>query len=118
MYMNFYTLNIGEREFDCRLTTREVVSLERTLGTNPLNVLMAVGEDGNLPLTGTMLVILKAAAKEDGKQLKMDDWYDLYDQYLAEGNSIANLLEVIMEIFEISGLIPKDAKVDETDIKN
>ena len=116
--MNFYTLNIGEREFDCRLTTREVVSLERTLGTNPLNVLMAVGEDGNLPLTGTMLVILKAAAKEDGKQLKMDDWYDLYDQYLAEGNSIANLLEVIMEIFEISGLIPKDKEIDETDIKN
>lgn len=114
--MNFYTLNIGEREFDCRLGTREVVNLEKVLGTNPLNVLMGM-RDSTLPETGVLLVILQAASKENGKKLKMDDWYDLYDEYVAEGKSIADLLEVVMEIFEVSGLIPKNNE-EQDDIKN
>lgn len=113
--MNFYTLNIGDREFDCRLGTRDVVNLEKVLGTNPLNVLMGM-RDNSLPQTGILLIILQAAGKENKKKLKMEEWYDLYDEYLSEGNSIAELLEVIMEIFEVSGLIPKEA--EETDIKN
>ena len=114
--MNFYTLNIGEREFDCRLGTREVVNLEKVLGTNPLNVLMGMS-DNTLPETGILLIILHAAGKEDGKKLKMDDWYDLYDEFLAEGKSIADLLEIVMEIFEVSGLIPKEVE-EQDDIKN
>ena len=113
--MNYYTLIIGEREFECKLGTRDVVNLEKKMGTNPLNVLMSM-EGGSLPQTGTMLVILQAAAKEDGKKLKVEEWYDLYDEFLEEGKSIADLLEVLVEIYEVSGLIPKEE--EETDTKN
>lgn len=104
--MNFTTLTIGEREFECKLKTRDVVKLEKNLGTNPLNVLMAM-QDGGLPDTSTLLVIVQASAKQDGKTLKMDEWYDLYDEYLEEGNSIADLLSLVIEIFQVSGLIPE-----------
>lgn len=112
--MNFYTLTIGDREFDCRLATKEVVALEKKLGTNPLNVLMSM-QDGGLPQTGILLEILQAAAKEDKKKLKTEEWYDLYDEFLSEGKSIANLLEAIMEIFQISGLIPEGEEAAEVD---
>lgn len=110
--MNYYKFEIGEREFESRLTTKGIVDLEKKLGTNPLNVLMAV-EGGQLPQIGVLLVILQVATKEDGKLLKLDQWYDLYDEFVSEGNSIAELLEMIVEIFSISGLLPKDVDAEE-----
>lgn len=115
--MNFYTLNIGDREFDARLSTRDVVNLEKKLGTNPLNILMSM-QEGGLPQTGVLLTIVQAAAKEGGKTLKMDLWFDLYDEFVAEGKSITDLLEIVVEIFQVSGLIPEEEEGAEADIKN
>lgn len=104
--MNYHTILIGEKEIECKLTTRDVVALETKLGTNPLNVLMAMQDEG-LPNTGTILIILQASGKLNGKKLKMEEWYDLYDEYLSEGNSVATALEDIIKIFQVSGLIPE-----------
>ena len=103
--MNYYTFEIGERTFESRLTTKGIVDLEKKLGTNPLNVLMAM-EGGALPQIGVLLTIIQAATKENGKLIKIEGWYDLYDEFVSEGKSIAELLEIVMEVFSISGLLP------------
>lgn len=104
--MNLSQITIDGREFEGRLSTKDMVALEKVLGTNPLNVLMQL-EGGALPQIGVLVIILQHSFKENGKKLSIDKWYDLYDLMLAEGENIATVLEKIIEVFQVSGLIPE-----------
>ena len=45
----------------------------------------------------------------------MDDAYNIFDEYLADGNNVTDFVKVILEIYQISGLIPKVEDVIETE---
>lgn len=48
----------------------------------------------------------------------MDDVYDIFDKYIEDGKTIVDFINEIVEIFNVSGLLPKDKKKSKTSSKN
>lgn len=107
-YTNFY---VGEKEYKLRLNTRAVVNLEKRLGKNPIDVFTTL-VGNQLPKTSDLLMILHASMEQLNHGIKADDIYDIYDMYLEEGHSIADLINVIMEVFKSSGIIDSGAEIE------
>jgi len=100
---------IGEKEpLKLRLRAKDCVQLEKTLGTNPLNVFMSMETKDEIPNLTAMVTILHAALQCYQHSVKMDDVLNYYDEYIEAGGSMLELLEVIGEVFDTSGFLPKD----------
>lgn len=98
---------INNKTFNCRLGAKACILCERALGRNPLNVL-AEAQEAAIPKLEDLLTILKFAMG-----VTEDEVYELYDQWVEEGHSIMDLLEIVIKVFENSGLVPKEAEEDE-----
>ena len=108
MYIDF---KAGNKEYKLRLNTRNIVLLEKQLGTNPLRIF---GEDNEtIPTITTMVAILHAALQQYQHGISLNDAYDIFDEYLADGNASTDFIPVILEIYKASGIIPNDKETDE-----
>ena len=96
--MLYKELKIGDKELKLRLSTRDCVALEKKLGRNPLDDLMAV-EQGKLPT----VVVLHASLQKYQSNYSLENVYDLYDEYIEEGNTLTDMLSVITDVFKVSG---------------
>ena len=103
--MNFINFEVGNKTYRLRLTTRNVVLLEKQLGCNPLGIF---GAGDTVPTVTVMVAILHAALQSLNHSITLNDAYDIFDDYLAEGNSAVDFIPVIIDIYKASGLIPKD----------
>ena len=113
----FYTeLNIGNETYKLRLTTRASVSLEKALGYNPLSMFMAI-ERGEMPKLGDMLIILHAMLQPLHHGINLDKTYDLFDNFVAEGHNLFDLVPIFVEVFQESGYMAKANEI-EVDEKN
>ena len=110
LYTNF---NANGNEYKLRLSTRNVVMLEKQLGCNPLSIF---GNGDELPTITTMVQILHASLQQYHHSINLNEAYDIFDEYLADGNSATDFLSVIIDIYKVSGLIQNDKK--ETTEKN
>lgn len=108
--MKYTEFKVGEKEFKLRLGAGEIVNLEKKLGKNPLDILMNV-EKGELPKIGDTLTILHAAMQKFHHNMTMEKVYQLYDEYVDEGNAYTDLIPVILEVFKVSGFF-KEAQVE------
>ncbi|RKD22455.1 hypothetical protein SAMN02745883_00691 [Caminicella sporogenes DSM 14501] len=108
--MRYTEFKVGEREFKLRLGAGEIVNLEKKLGKNPLDILMNV-EKGELPKIGDTLTILHAAMQKFHHGMTMEKVYQLYDEYVDEGNTYTDLIPVILEVFKVSGFF-KEAQIE------
>lgn len=115
--MLYTTLKVGDKEYKCRLTTKSFVELEKKLGTNPLNVLMAM-DDKSLPPLGSLLAIVHASLQTLEHGISMDDVYDIYDAYCADGKTIGDLVWFIHDLLVDSGMMPKVEDKEEVKPKN
>lgn len=105
MYIDFAA---GGKEYKLRLNTRNVVTLEKQLGMNPL----AIFGDGNtIPTMTVMIQILHAAVQQYQHGITLDDAYDIFDAFLADGHTMTDFLPVIVDLYKVSGLI-KDSKTE------
>lgn len=104
--MNYIDFEVGNKTYKLRLNTRSIVLLEKQLGTNPLNIF---GSGDTVPQITTMVAILHAALQQYEHGITMNDAYDIFDNYLADGHSTVDFIPVIMDIYKASGIIPKDA---------
>lgn len=102
-------LKIKGKEYKLRLTTRNIIEIEKRLGTNPLNVFMEA-QDGKMPKMEGLLIILHGCLTSLQSNLKLEDVYRLYDDYCTEGGNIIKLVELLVKVFTDSGFIPKEAK--------
>lgn len=102
MYVDF---TAGNKDYKLRLNTRGIVALEKNLGCNPLSIF---GNGETLPTITTMVSILHAALQPFNHGISLNDAYDIFDEYLADGHSITDFLPVIVEIYKTSGLIGKE----------
>ncbi|MCI9597355.1 MAG: hypothetical protein HFE75_08680 [Firmicutes bacterium] len=110
---------IGDKEpLKLRLRAKDCVQLEKALGTNPLNMLIAVETKDEIPNLTVMVTILHAALQCYHHGFKMDEVLNHYDQYIEAGGSMLELLEVITDVFETSGFLPKDKDGEEEPEKN
>jgi hypothetical protein len=105
MYVDF---EAGNKAYKLRLNTRNTVALEKILGCNPLNIFDATGE--TLPAITTMVAVLHASLQQYHHGISANDAYDIFDAYLEDGHSIDEFILIILDIYRVSGLIPKEDK--------
>jgi hypothetical protein len=96
---------VGNTEYKLRLNTRGIVMLEKQLGCNPISIF---GAGDTIPQITTMVAILHASLQQYHHGISLNDAYNIFDEYLADGNSSTDFIMVIVDIFKASGIIPKD----------
>ena len=106
MYVDF---RAGEKDYKLRLSTRNIVSLEKQLGGNPLTIF---GDGDVLPSVTQMVNVLYASLIQLNHGIGLNEAYDIFDAYLADGHSATDFIQVILEIYKVSGLI-KGEEVNE-----
>ena len=109
--MLYYEFEAGNKIYKLRLNTRNTIALEEKLGCNPLGIF---GDGSKLPTIANMVHILHYSLQQYEHNISLNDAYDIFDSYLADGNSTTDFIKVIIEIYKVSGII----KVDEEDSKN
>lgn len=102
--MNYVNFEAGNKSYKLRLTTRAIVLLEKTTGCNPL---LIFGDGETLPTITDMVATLHASLQQFNHGITMNDAYDIFDDYLADGNSTMDFVKVLMELYKVSGLVPK-----------
>ena len=102
LYVDF---NAGGKDYRLRLTTRDIVSLEKRIGCNPLAIF---GDGDTLPTITIMVFILHASLQTYEHGLTLDDAYKVFDAWLADGHTMTDFIQVIVDIFKASGLIKDD----------
>ena len=55
------------------------------------------------------------STKQFNHGVKEDDCYDIYDDYLAEGHTLVDFMNVLLDVFKVSGFVSKD---EEGEAKN
>ena len=105
--MNFINFEVGDKSYKLRLNTRNIVLLEKQIGCNPLSIF---GNGEQVPTVTVMVTVLHAALQQYNHGITLNDAYDIFDDYLAEGHSSVDFLPVILEVYKASGIIPKDNK--------
>lgn len=106
--MNYINFEAGNKSYKLRLNTRNIVLLEKQLGCNPLAIF---GNGETVPTITTMVAVLHASLQQYNHGINLNDAYDIFDEYLADGKSTVDFLPVIMDIYKASGIIPKDNEV-------
>lgn len=104
--MNYIDFSAGNKDYKLRLNTRNIISLEKQLGCNPLSIF---GDGSTIPAITTMVQILHASLQQYNHGIDMNDAYDIFDDYLADGNSATDFISVIVDVYKASGLI-KESK--------
>lgn len=104
MYVDF---NAGNKEYKLRLNTRNVVALENEIKCNPLAIF---GNGDTVPTISVMVAVLHNSLQQYQHGITKNDAYDIFDAYLADGNSMTDFITVILDIYRVSGLIPKVAE--------
>ena len=117
--MLFHIIKIGDTEYKCNINTNGLVSLERRLKGNPLNIFMTIGDENfTLPKIEDLLIIFHESLTTYQHGISMEDVYDIFDKYIEDGKTIVDFINEIVEIFNVSGLLPKDKKKSKTSSKN
>lgn len=88
-------------KYDCKLTTRALVSIEEELGTNPLNELF--NED--MPKLGTLVCIMYHSLKACDKNTSRDDVMEIIDEYFEGEGDLMSLSNFIYNLYKASGLV-------------
>ena len=101
MYIDF---TAGGKEYKLRLNTRAIVALEKQLGMNPLAIF---GNGETMPTITTLVTILHASLQQYQHNITLDDAYDIFDNYLADGNTMTDFIPVVLDLYRVSGLIRK-----------
>ena len=103
--MNYCEFTAGGNEYKLRLNTRDVVALEKRLGCNPMAIF---GDGRTIPTITTMVAILHASAQANHHGITLDKAYDIFDSWLADGHAMTDFIEVIIDIYRVSGIIPEE----------
>lgn len=106
MYVDF---TAGNKDYKLRLNTRNVVMLEKQLGCNPLSIF---GDGDTLPTITQMVNILYCSLLQYNHGISLNDAYDIFDNYLDDGHSATDFIQIILDIYKVSGII-KSGEIDE-----
>lgn len=103
LYVDF---SAGNKDYKLRLNTRGVVALEKQLGCNPLAIFGTNGD--TIPTVTTMVAILHASLQQYNHGISANDAYDIFDSWIADGHSTVDFVNVILEIYKASGIVPNE----------
>ena len=103
--MNYVDFWAGGKEYKLRLTTRSIVQLEKQIGRNPL---MIFGNGEEIPTITNMVNVLYFSLQSLQNGITLNDAYDIYDTYIADGHTTTDFIKVIIDIYRASGIIPTE----------
>lgn len=112
--MLYTVINIGGTDYKARLNAKACVDLEKKLGTNPLNVFAKIAEDGSIPDLSVLISIFQASLTAYNHGITIDKAYELYDKFVDDGNTMMDLVPILMDVFKVSGFF----KVEDEEEKN
>lgn len=104
-------LIIGKDSYKLRLSTKRAVDLERALGFNPLQIFFDVN-NGKLPKLSDLMIMLQYFLQDMQHGIKLEDAYEIYDRYVAEGHNMFDLIPLFIEVLKESGFMAEE--VDES----
>lgn len=107
--MNYVDFTAGNNEYKLRLSTRNVVTLEKQLGCNPL---MIFGTGDRIPTITNMVQILHSSLQQFQHNITLDKAFDIFDEYLGEGHIPTDFINVIIDIYKVSGIMRNDQEED------
>ena len=108
--MNYIDFTAGKKEYKLRLNTRNIVSLEKAIGCNPLAIF---GDGETIPTVSAMVAILHASLQQYQHGITTNDAYDIFDEWLADGHSTVDFINIILEIYKASGIVPNEIETKE-----
>lgn len=103
--MMYFDFEAGNNAYKLRLNTRNVVSLEKQLGCNPV---MVFGNGDKVPTVTQMVAILNASLQTYHHGITMDKAYDIFDAYLNDGHVMTDFIPVIIDIYRASGIMKSE----------
>ena len=107
LYVDF---TAGNKDYKLRLNTRNVIALEKQLGCNPLAIF---GDGETIPTITLMVSVLHASLQQYNHGITLGDAYDIFDTWIEDGHSSVDFVNVILDIYKVSGIVPKEIKADE-----
>lgn len=110
--MMYFDFEAGNNAYKLRLNTRNIVSLEKQLGCNPV---MVFGSGDKVPTVTQMVAILNSSLQTYHHGITMDKAYDIFDAYLADGHVMTDFIPVIIDIYRASGIMRADNATDDTE---
>lgn len=105
--MMYYDFEAGNKNYRLRLNTRNIVSLEKQIGCNPIAVF---GNGDTIPTISVMVQILFHSMQSYNHGITLNDAYDIFDNYLADGHAVTDFIQVIVDIYKVSGIIKEEAE--------
>ena len=99
----FETLTVCGKEYHFKLTAAYAVQLENELNTDILSGLDTLAEIKTLAK-----YLFYASVSQNDDINKIEDIYQLIDDYITEGGTIDGLQRFIMDILLTSGILTKD----------
>lgn len=99
----YETLTVCGSEYKLKLTTANAVRLESELKTDLLRGMERLGE------IGVLAKYYYYAAKSMNDNIdKIDDVYQLFDDYITDGGTYSQLQDLVVEIMLTSGILSKE----------
>lgn len=98
---------VGTNIYKLQLKTKQCILLEKKLGQSPLDLLMKL-EDGTLPQLNDMITIITIGMLVHHPSMNENKVADLLDEYVEDGHSYMELLEVITRLLSKSGYINQE----------
>ena len=108
--LNYALITIGEKDYRCRLSAKACVELERKMGKNPLNIFMVMADGSVYPNLDDMMLIFHASLQKFHHSITLEQTYEIFDEYVDEGHTLIDLIPFILQIFQVSGFIPKEGE--------
>lgn len=108
--MLYYEFEAGNNTYKLRLNVRNIVTLEKTLGCNPL---MVFGSGDRVPTVTEMVAILHNSLQAYNHGTSMDNSFKIFEDYLNDGHQITDFVSVIVDIYRVSGIMKADDVTDE-----
>lgn len=108
--MNYVDFTAGNKDYKLRLNTRGVVALEKQLGCNPLAIF---GNGETIPTVTVMVTILHASLQQYNHGISLNDTYDIFDAWLDDGHTSVEFVQLILEIYKASGIVPNEVETKE-----
>lgn len=107
MNEKFVEFTVGTNVYKLQLKTKQCILLEKKLGQSPLDLLMKL-EDGTLPQLNDMITIITIGMLVHHPSMNENKVADLLDEYVEDGHSYMELLEVITRLLSKSGYINQE----------
>ena len=105
--MNYIDFTAGNKAYKLRLSVRATIALEKQLGQNPLGIF---GNGDTIPTLTTMVLILHSSLQQYQHSITLNDAYDIFEEWLNDGNTLTDFIPVIIDIYKASGNMKGDAE--------